>query len=530
MPIGAAIATSVATVGAAVIGSSAQSKASKSAAAASAGASAADIALARETRDQNETLFAPEVARGNVADAGLDALYYGSGSIPGVDGAPSTTITRDQVFGNIAGTPLATYNDQDYASRLSEGERAYGESNTLEDQLLARQTGLINGQRTEGDQIANDQFDNLSTSFNAERTGAVDLAGAKRGDLTGLNNGRYFDQSGRINQGLIDRFSLADTAYTNARGTADENYNNTDALLQAQYLKKQGFTDQEIADFQAKSTIQEGIALDQLASRYGITGQTGKAQRSIGETTQKAALDNAQYADSKRSADYGWLADGQDSADVRRGGAYTSADLARTGSRSGAYDSYYNDSGDNLDSYYGGQAAIDNSFFGDLSDADREYYDNLDPALKKLFDQLATNSTTRGDALSGAYGADAQARSAALTGRQGARSNAYNSYAAGRATALDAYLTNLNENSQRGSQGRADIANAGASYARSATAANDSAARAYGENAINQGNIGANLALTVGKSAADAWASYDQQQKAAKIGSSSSNKIGAAGN
>jgi hypothetical protein len=574
MPV-ASFIPAIITGGTSIAGAVIAGNASKKAAQSVAGAEQANIDLAREERAKNEQLFAPEIERGNRADAYLDALTYGVGedraaaayaptggpdwaaylqqnpdvargaaqagwdpiayaqyhyatygqnegrALPtiGSSAGAGGTVSRDDALAALYNTPLSQYNEQDLAARGALADDAYTGETDLEDSQLSRVLATLGAQRGEGDTIAGAKLDDLLASYGAQRGQAYDVAGAKRDDLTGLNSGRYLDQDARIAQGLGDRFALADAAYGAARGTADENYGATNDLLDTQYLKRQGLTDQEIADYQAQAGRARDDTLDQLASRYGLTGQTGRAQRSVAETNLDYALENAQYADQKRGADYNTYATGQGSALDARGAAYTAADLARSGRRDSAYDAYYTDTGANLDDYYGGQTAIDAGYYGDIGGADAAYFSGVNPALSGYYDTLGTNAQGYYDDLAGAYSADEATRLATLQRRNLARSSAYDAYASGRATALDDFLTRLQSNSQRGITGRGNIAAAGQSTLGVTADSNSRAAAAYAQNAINSGNVWNSALDQVGKGVSDAWADFQASRKSSTTSS-----------
>ncbi len=242
--------------------SSSAASASRDATRAQTNAAAADRALAREQRDKNEQLFAPYLQDENMAKAWADALAYGSSSYTPAGASSPITITRDQVMGQIAGTPLAQLADttfagrnditnqtysgdqalagQEYDANLGAGDQNYADSTSAAE---AARTGrstqaqanldqrLANNANTYAawDAQARDQA-NRAIDLNFSRGGVTGNVGSTRAGVAQVGQQYALDAYGK----LVDLNAAAyDPYYSDINHATDTYYNDVGAATDA---------------------------------------------------------------------------------------------------------------------------------------------------------------------------------------------------------------------------------------------------------------------------------------------------------
>jgi len=333
----------IAVAGAALVGSvvssSSANKAADKAAGAQQGASDAQIALAREQRDLATRLLQPEVNRGGRAQSYLDALQYGQGSyaeqsVNDATGGRGAVGTPDYAYFTERNPDLVQY----YQKNKAGVDRAYGSFDNYIAAMFddhASRPGFSDTRMVgEGAGGAGAGGGAGSSVTRADVEAQINASVPSR--LTeqeyqaqeGITAGSYSDLNAIEQSGYDrDRASYADTR-TGVRGVADENYANTVELLDEDLLRRQGYTDQEIAAWTALAEQERDRAISAAASRMGVTGGTGRATRTIGDVTQTYAMEKALYEGGRRRADYEPYSEGRLAADAARGGSYADAEQA----------------------------------------------------------------------------------------------------------------------------------------------------------------------------------------------------------
>lgn len=222
------------------------------------------LELQKQQREEAKAYLSPYYERGAKGDAYLDALLYGEGSYGGEGSDPSTARNMEDVLReqNPGAAKLwAEWESKDKGK--PNGHRAvYGDFE-----------GFIRQTKPEAFQAAQA----------ALKTGAGGAgAGGKKVTRT--------------------------DAISNLQKSIPWRLNNQD------YLKAQGFTDNEIAAWVAKAEAEQGKSIDAISNRFGITGQRGSAERGVAQVGEDYARDRAQYEAGRRRADYSGYAAGRLSA------------------------------------------------------------------------------------------------------------------------------------------------------------------------------------------------------------------------
>jgi hypothetical protein len=225
------------------------------------------------------------------------------------------------------------------------------------------------------------------------------------------------------------------------RGVGDENYANTLSLAEQDYLRRQGFTNDEITAWEAKALDAKDQAINAAASRLSVSGQTGRATRTIADTEQNYAMDRALYEGGRRRADYDEFADTRMGADAQRGQVYLNAEGVYVDAMGRAVEAYAGDTSRAYDQYSEADAAA----YGAMSEAQRQ-------ALLRRNSTRASNTDQRAGDRVNSYAAFSDD----LAGRQSRGYGARANIASGGQTALN---TTINQNNRA-----ADAASA--SYAR----------------------------------------------------------------
>lgn len=520
-------------VGAVVASNSAKSTAKKQAEVAQQ-TSAADIALARETRTKNEALFAQYLGDEARARAYSDALTYGSGTYPGPNNT-TVSISRAQVEQEIAGTPLAQLAESTYAERDTQANQSYADENTQaqssyagaqtrNDRDLDARGDLATGRRGEAEGIADQSYANSNTEADrarAERQGQAQTGLDARYGEADQNYSARMDEAGRAR---TDREGTAASARAGLRGVGDENYSNTLTALEQDYLKRQGFTDDEIASWNAKAEVERDRAINAAASRLGVTGQTGRAVRTVADTTQNYAMDRALYEGERNRADYEPYSTGRLGADAQRGDTYLQAegqygdDLRRSvesyagdssraidqraGAREGAYDNYDADLQRLTDFYNGDREAALAALSAARAGASEGYYADQNQAYDSYADEDAA-----------AYYAMSEAQRQALLRRNSTRASNTDQRAGDRYTSYASYADELAWRQARGAAGRENIAGVNSSYAAASTAANNRAGDAASASYARRGEIDQTLYSDIASAAGGVWGAITNRKK-----------------
>lgn len=480
----AILAAAAVSAGSTLYGSSRASAANRDATAAASAANEANLQLAREQRQQNTALYAPELARGNRADAYLDAITYGSGryrsSPSGAsgdayggygEGVPDYAGYMAQWDPTTAGNSTSPWhaieaglgdpNAPDYARRWSEAYNAFGGpaipttanygdvygggyGDAIEgeytDVTQADIDGLVQGQF--GWRQGDEDFNYMEGLAGDQFSGEMGILGDQRGDAYGL-----------AEQGLVDRNALARAAYDSQLGLYDQGYGEGEALLTDQYDTRRGITQGAI---DARGYLNErarGDFLDRAGSSFGVTGRLGSVQDAY---ARSVADENAAYADTVRGyqlADYNPYAEGMNDLSSWRSAGRVGAGQTRDSRAWSAYDSYNNDLGSADQGYYAGALTSYGNYMGRRA---------------------------------GNYGA-----------RSGARTGAYNSW-----------LSGVQADSNRGQTGRNAIAGFNGAYTQAATNANNANANAAARGAQNSANIWTSAAGNIAQIAGDAAAGW----------------------
>lgn len=518
---------SVAAAGAAVVGSviasNSASKATKSAAASQQAASDAQIALAREQMERAEKTLAPYVASGDKARARLDALYTGEGAYGGsyAGGAANADApTLEQIlmeqnpdmaaywrtwesggakpgghrdrFGDFAGyvraeRPQALAQAQTALTAQTQSYAAQNPSTTItrnqvEDEI--RQSMPY--------QLSEDEFDAQSRivdsanfdealrnmwSLDREVGNYADERGAVEGiegegyarDLASYDAERAASATRNTAQ-RQDGETRAGAARTAMRGVGDENYANTVSLLEADYLKRQGFTDAEIAAWEAKALEEQQKAQDAAFSRMGVTGATGRTTRTLGEIGESYARDRALYEGERNRADYEPYSGGRLAADARRGDVYLGAEA-----------SYADDLGRAADTYYGNERSDDARLYGQRNDRSETNTANRVGFAQNYYGQVDD-----------AYQRNTNAERDRVRWSAGARGQNQANRTAGQQAAYGDYVGYIQGQANQGYQAATGQASAGQNYADSASSAIGRSADAASAAALARGQNQAN--------------------------------------
>lgn len=88
------------------------------------------------------------------------------------------------------------------------------------------------------------------------------------------------------------------------RGEGQSAYDDRLGLLTQDYTTRMGLTDAEVAAWEARALTEKQRNEDQVASRFGISGQHGAAVRNLGEVGEQYAQDRALYEGGARRSDY----------------------------------------------------------------------------------------------------------------------------------------------------------------------------------------------------------------------------------
>lgn len=519
----------VAVAGAAVVGSvmasNSASKAAKTAANAEIAASEANIAAQERERQRNEAMFAPYVASGERAQARLDALYTGEGAYGGPSSyagaaANSNAATLEQIlmeqnpdmaaywrswesggakpgghrdkFGDFAGyvraeRPQAIAQAQTALGEQTQSYAAQNPSTTItrnqvEDEIRQSMPYQLSENEFDAQSRITDSanFDEaLRNMWSLDRE--LGNYSAERGNVEGIEAQGYgrdlasFDaeraaSGARNTEQRQDGQTRAGEARTAMRGVGDENYANTVSLLEADYLKRQGFTDAEIAAWEAKALEEQQKAQDAAFSRMGVTGATGRTTRTLGEVAQSYARDRALYEGERNRADYEPLSAGRLGADARRGDVYLGAEA-----------SYADDLGRAADTYYGNERTDDARLYGQRNDRSATNTANLVGFAQNYYGQVddAYQRNTAAERDRVRWSADARGRNQAnRTAGQQAAYGDYVGYVQGQAN------QGYGAASQIASYGQTAINNQAQQTSQAARAASD-AAIARGQNQAN---------------------------------------------
>jgi len=476
MPIVAALPAiaTVVSAGATIYGANRASSANNAATQAASDASAANLALAREQRQQNQALYAPELARGNRADAYLDAIRYGSGryrsSPAGGAGdaygqeVPDYAGFRDRWEPTTANNPTSPFwsdprsrsaDDQEWAQWYSEftGNQIPTTTNYAD----AYGDGpVIDGEYTD---VTQSDIDGLVRNQFGWRQGDEDYAFNSnltdeqyQGDMGLLTDQRDLAYA-RANHGLFDRNALARAAYDSQLGLYEQGYDEGADLLGDQYATRQGFTNNAITARGYLNDRARADFLDRAGSSFGVTGRLGSVQDAY---ARSVADENAAYADTVRgyqNADFNPYAEGMSDLSAWRSQGRVGAGQTRDNRAWDAYGTYADDTGGADAGYYAG-------------------------ALTSW----------------GNYGARRQQN---YTNRSNARTNAYNDWYSG-----------IQSDSNRGQTGRNAIAGFNGAYTNAATNANNANAAAQAQGAQNAANIWTSAAGNIAQTVGDAAASW----------------------
>lgn len=392
-----AIGTTAAILGSAVIGAGAtaaasrsQSSAIRSAANTEAQASAANLAAAERERARNEALFQPEIERGRRADSYLDALYYGNASY----------------------TPTAS-------SAYTGGYSSQAAPNAT-------------------DITRNDVYGMIDASPLAQR-GREDLAAREA-----LAMDAYTGDVGLATSDLAARYGDASAEADAIRSEADRALSSNEALLLQDYMKRQGFTDQEIAAWVANAEVGRDRAVDQVFSRGGVNGMIGQTRRGVAQVEQDYARDRAQYEAGQRRADYDQYANPRYAAYGARDDAYMGATQNYWNRRNTAYDAYSGANSRAWDNLSGRRASAYDTAAGDwrtaYADTTGYWSDQSGRGAQGRGAVAGAGQTTLGITTAERTRA-AQAAADAAYARANVTANAYNNYGNIVGDALGAILT-----------------------------------------------------------------------------------------
>ena len=495
----AVIGSAVIGAGATAVASKSQNKAITAAAAAEQQASAANIQAAERERARNEALFAPEVGRGNRADAYLDALYYGTGSFSGAPPAGSAysaqpaqsleDILRAQnpdmaqrwdaweannknkpnghraTFGDFAG-----YVRAERPQALTEAQSQYSQS------VAPIPTGSDPNATTVNRsdalaQIASNPLIGIGEQNYSEQMGLADSgyaserALAERGlsDRYGDAAAEYAAQDGITNNEFLARMSEADRARADREGVGQTAYDGRVGLLTEDFDTRRGYTDKAITDRAQLNAIYQGQAQDRTASMLGLTGQVGKAARAGAERANEL---NLEFADTERQ----WRNEDYDPYASGRYAAYS--DLARV--REGAAERFADDSSTAITGRSGAQRVNTSNLYDRRAGA-YDTYEGID------LSGLRTRNNRYG---------------VAQNDRNASRLAAYGDW--------QDYMTGQ---SSRGAAGRGAISSAGQSTLGITSGERTNAARSAADAAYARGNVAADSANAYGAIAGDAFGS-----------------------
>lgn len=372
----------VATLGSAAIGAIGTMSAAKSASAsakdqakAAAGASAADLALAREQRQQNELLFSQYLADENMAKAYADALAYGTATYtPGTGGLGQGTLSEAELRTQYPAlwTQYQALGHDGIDGNAANAAAAGGFPTFVSQQMGPEAVRRIDGSAPPPITITRDQV----------------MAQIEGTPLAQLANTDYAAREG-----------LADQTYAGARDLAQDEYGDLTGVAHDNLDQRLSLEDASYAAWLPQSQEAEQRAIDLNFSRGGVTGLVGETRRGVGQTTQEAALErNRRYLEGRQTAYEPYY------------GEMTDATALRGQRNQGAYDAYSHTRGANYD-----------QFSGDRLNSYANYTDFLAERQNKGFDarsQISSGGQAYVTAASNANNRAADA-AAASYGRQG---------------------------------------------------------------------------------------------------------------
>lgn len=477
-----AVGAAAISAGATLYGSSRANAANRDATAAATAANEANLQLAREQRQQNTALYAPELARGNRADAFRGFLTYGSGryrtSPSGAAGeaygqsVPDYAGYTAQWDPTTSGNPTSPWHAieaglgdpsaPDYARRWAEAYDAFGGPAIPTTQNYSDVYGdVYGGQTIDGEytDVTQADIDGLVRNQFGWRQGDEDYA--FNSDLTdeqflgdmGLLTDQRDTAYGRAEQGLFDRNAIARAAYDSQLDLYDQGYAEGEDLLGDQYATRQGFTNDAIAARTYLNNRARADFLDRAGSSFGVTGRLGSVQDAY---ARSVADEDAAYADTIRgyqNADFNPYAEGMSDLSAWRSQGRVGAGQTRDNRAWDAYGAYADDMGGADAGYYAGALQSWNN-----------------------------------------YGARRQQN---YTNLSNARTGAYNDWYGG-----------IMSDSNRGQTGRNAIAGFNGAYTSAATNANNANANAQAQGAQNAANIWTSAAGNIADIAGNAAASW----------------------
>lgn len=231
-------------------------------------ANKAALELQKQQREEAKAYLSPYYERGGKGDAYLDALLYGEGSYGGAGSDPSTARSLEEVL----------------------RERHPGAAKTW-DQWEAKDKGKPNGHRS----VYGDFEGFLSKTMPGSIQDAQAALKAENTSGAGAEGGTT------VTRGAV---------YANLRKTLpwmlnDADYAKREQLNNQDYLKAQGFTNAEIAAWEANAEAEQDKSIDAISNRFGLTGQRGSATRGVSQVGEEFARDRAQYEAGRRRSDYG---------------------------------------------------------------------------------------------------------------------------------------------------------------------------------------------------------------------------------
>lgn len=323
---------------ASLIGGGQQASAARDAARAQQAGIDQQIALAEQTRNQNEALYAPDVAGGNRAQSYLDAITYGS-SGGGNGGYGGATDWGQYLRQN--GDVAAAYATLKHPGETPEqfAERHYQEFGAGE----GREAPQMNYGGT-GEDGALTREDALAGYYDSPLYAMADEDYAAR---SGLTDQAYADETGVYSAARDDLNGIAKNRYDETGRLIDRGFNDRLGYLTEDLGVRQGYTDAAINDRARLNDIQNQKAQDRISGMLGVSGQTGKAARAYADAAEENNLAYSDTVRGYRNQDYTPFATG----------------------RMGAYDTAYSDRGANTDQYYGDQADYGEAYYDSLAGA-----------------------------------------------------------------------------------------------------------------------------------------------------------------
>lgn len=557
MPVGAVVGSTIVGVGASVAASNSANSASRRAADAQTQASQDQIQLAREQRAEAQGLMQPYIDQGNRAQAYADALTYGSGTYGGAPAAPQTYAGGGaydwnaylQAYPDVAAeaqrmVSLGRFpNAQAYAQNHYETFGSSGGHQPITNaQSHAAQTPEQTVTRADVEQLIQDSApyrygedeyaaqEGITDSWNWDEAISNHLGldrnlanyDAQRGELTGIENDGYARDRASYGDeretsrarnteqrdtGLnlagtsrADRETVAANARTAYRGVGDENYANTVGLLDEDYLRRQGFTDAEIAAWVDQAEKERQKAIDLAASRFGVRGDVGRTERNVADITQDYAMQRALYEGGRRRADYEPYSAGRLAADAQRGGAYLDAENAYGNDLRRAADVYADDVSGAYNTYYGNEGV-----------ADTRYYDQSNARSGVNTQNLSGITNQYYGLQQGAYGRFDEAERARRASLSGQRSQNQANRTANQQNAYADYQNTLRGQSDRGYSASNAAAGYGQNYASTASNAISNSANAASQSAIARGQNAQNLYGGIAQTVGNAYGAYARQ-------------------